>query len=82
MFRDCLEYQKRSSRPLFSLKEGEEFVTSKEFKYPNQKAKIFAKGVFPAGFYEAQVVRILYDHNKEFEVIDCTHESFLVKPAQ
>lgn len=83
MFSDCLEYINKASRDLFSFKEGDKIVTYRgKFKYLDRKATVIGKQIFPGGFNEAQLVRIQYDGTEEFDVLDCSFESFLAKPAE
>lgn len=82
MFYECIQFQKNRLRPLMSFKEGEFITTSDEFKFPNQKAQVMVKGVIPAGFDEKHLVKIYYEEQKDFEVLDCSYKSYLVKPAE
>lgn len=83
MFSECEEYLKKASRDLFSFNKGDKIITYKgKFKYLNKKAIVIAKQIFPGGFTEAQLVRIQYDGTEEFDVLDCSFESFLAKPAE
>ena len=83
MFSECEEYLKKASRDLFSFNKGDKIITYKgKFKYLNKKATVIAKQIFPGGFTEAQLVRIQYEDNDEFDVIDCSFNRVLAKPTE